>query len=158
MPYFDEARSFDTFLEIGRSLEAVVDEAEPRLRAIPEDRASKARAAGKWSDKEILGHLIDSAANNHQRFVRAQIEALVQLPGYEQDEWVAHQQYGERPWEDLVDLWCAWNRHLAHVLTKVPESRREVPCEIGGSDAVTLSFIALDYVGNVEHHLRQISE
>jgi hypothetical protein len=158
MKYFDEAHDSDTFLEIGRWLEAVVTEAEPRLHAIAEDQASIAREPGKWSGKETLGHLIDSAANNHQRIVRAQSESLVQLPGYEQDEWVSHQYYRERPWSDLVDFWCSYNRHLAHVLGRIPESRRNVPCEIGGSDAVTLSYIALDYIGHVEHHLKQIPD
>jgi hypothetical protein len=71
---------------------------------------------------------------------------------------VARQFYDVRPWSDLIDLWVSYNRHLAHVIDRIPESNRDVPCEIGGSDAVTLSYIALDYIGHVEHHLKQIPD
>jgi hypothetical protein len=100
--------------------------------------------------------LIDSAANNHQRFVRAEEGQTLRLPGYAQDSWVASQAYEERPWSDLVDFWSGYNLHLAHVLERLPESRRDVPCEIGGGPPVSLSFVALDYIGHLQHHLRQI--
>jgi hypothetical protein len=156
MQYFADSRGNDTFMEIGSWLQSVVGTAEPRLRAIRDDQASAARRAGAWSRKQILGHLIDSATNNHQRFIRAQGAAVLRLPGYAQDDWVLYQHYGERSWTDLVDFWCSYNRHLSHVIARIPEPHRGVPCEIGESSAVTLSYVALDYVGHVEHHLSQI--
>src|SRR5262245_20064045 len=100
-------------------MKAVADELESilavteRLRAIDDAVASVRPAPGKWSRKEILGHLIDSAANNHQRFVRLQITNRVDLPGYQQDHWVRLQHYQEDKWVDIVSLWQAYNKHLA---------------------------------------------
>src|SRR5689334_19046180 len=82
-----------------------------QLAAIVEAEASQ-KSDGRWSKKEILGHLIDSASNNHQRFVRAQLAPHVDFPPYEQNRWVAAQRYAEEPWPDLVNLWLLYNRHL----------------------------------------------
>jgi hypothetical protein len=60
---------------ISRDVLATVESELPRLRAIPEEKASAPRAPGKWSAKQVMGHLIDSAFNNHQRFVRAQLSS-----------------------------------------------------------------------------------
>jgi hypothetical protein len=156
MQYFDSSIEDRSFVEVGSTLLSEVDEAEPRLRSISDERAGAPRERGKWSSKQILGHLIDSATNNHQRFVRGQAVDVLRLPGYAQEHWVASQGYEDRPWEDLIDLWCAYNRHMAHVIARIPESLRATRCEIGDYAPVTLSYIALDYVGHIEHHLRQL--
>lgn len=156
MQYFDDSLKDLSFAEIGERLRAEVDAAEHRLRALSDAQAGQLRDGGRWSGKQILGHLIDSAANNHQRFVRAQGVPVPHLPGYAQDHWVSVQHYDARSWNDLVDLWCNYNRHLGHVIARIPESLRTVVCEIGGGPPVPLSYVALDYVGHAEHHLRQI--
>ena len=158
MPYFDESLADQPFTVIASRLTAEIDDAQSRLPAITDERASQRRPGNKWSRKQILGHLIDSAANNHQRFIRAQEVSHLRLPGYAQEHWVASQRYAERRWSELIELWCAYNRHLAHVIADVPESVRDTPCEIGDSPVVTLSYVALDYVGHIQHHLRQIFE
>ncbi len=156
MQYFDQSLAGQTFATTGRSLRQEVDAAVPRLRALPDARAASPLPHGKWSPKQVLGHLIDSAANNHQRFIRVQGEADLSLPGYAQDFWVDTQRYGDREWPDLIELWSSYNRHLAHVISHVPEGKADVHCKIGDGPAVTLRFVALDYVGHVRHHLRQI--
>ncbi len=156
MPYFDPSLADRTFAQIAAGLRSVLDAAEPRLGDLSEARASAPRAAGKWSPKQLLGHLIDSAANNHHRFVRGQNEPAVRMAGYEQEHWVVSQRYGDRPWQDLVELWLAYNRHLTHVIAAIPEARRTIPVEIGGGPPVTLSWVALDYVGHIQHHLGQM--
>ena len=156
MQYFDPARQGEPFSRIGARLEADVSSAVGRLRSLSEEVASKPRSAGRWTPKEILGHLVDSAANNHQRFVRGQLAPALRLPGYEQERWVSSQRYSERSWSDIVELWLAYNRHLAHVIAAIPESRRETPCQIGDDAPVTLAYVALDYVGHIQHHLEQI--
>lgn len=86
-------------------LRSQVDAASGRLRAITDAEATVSRGAGKWTTKDLLGHLIDSAANNHQRVVRAQLEEAYSGPGYAQEAWVAAQQYRDRSWTELVELW-----------------------------------------------------
>jgi hypothetical protein len=140
--------------KIADQLDRILASAEPRLRDFDEPAASASRD-GKWSRKEILGHLIDSAANNHQRFVRLQSETGLVLPGYQQSDWVRIQNYAGRPWRDLVDLWLAFNRHLAHVI------RHADPNAAGStwkspSAELTLEFLIEDYAGHLRHHLDQI--
>src|SRR5262245_9182442 len=90
-----------------------------QLRAMDEASVSKRPAPGKWSKKEILGHLIDSATNNHQRFVRLQLNPSIDLPGYEQDDWVRVQRYQDQPWRQIVDLWQTTNNHLVSLIRHV---------------------------------------
>jgi hypothetical protein len=156
MQYFEDAIAKQPFREIGTRLETEIRSAVPRLAGYTDAQAGVALTAGKWSRKQVLGHLIDSAANNHQRFVRLQAEGDLRLPGYAQEQWVALQRYQDRPWADLVELWSAYNRHLAYLIAAIPEASRDVPCTIGDDPPVTLSHVALDYVGHLQHHLGQI--
>jgi hypothetical protein len=127
-----------------------------RLRKIDDAAASKRPAPGKWSNKEILGHLIDSAANNHQRFVRLQLTPRIDLPGYDQDEWVRVQRYQERPWHEIIELWQIYNTQLASLIRRVdPATLRHVWRTPDGKDA-DLEFIMRDYVRHLRHHLEQI--
>jgi hypothetical protein len=156
MQYADPSPNTAPLATTAAGLLHAVEAAEPRLLAIDETAAGGSPGPGKWSPKQILGHLIDSAANNHQRFVRAQSGEPYKGPGYAQEHWVGSQRHDLRPWPALVTLWGAYNRQLAHTLTHCPERYRDVSCEIGGGSPVTLEFVARDYVGHLKHHLRQI--
>jgi DinB superfamily len=127
-----------------------------KLASKPEAEMALPRAEGEWSCKQILGHLIDSAANNHHRFVRAQIEGALQMKGYAQMDWVAAQHYQDRKWTELVLLWSAYNRHLLHLMETVPEGALQNACKIAGDTDGSLEFLIVDYVAHLEHHLRQI--
>ena len=137
------------------ALASVVTHALPLLSAIPEDAAAKKPAPNKWSKKEILGHLIDSAANNHQRFMRLQLQTEISLPGYDQDNWVRLNHYQQRTWNEIVTLWSAYNRHLASVIESLDDSALGHVWHSPDGD-VTLEFIASDYVRHLKHHLAQI--
>jgi hypothetical protein len=113
-------------------------------------------APNEWSKKEILGHLIDSAANNHQRFVRAVNQVAAQFPTYDQNEWVRIQRYNERSWPSLVALWSAYNNHLSHVIECIPEHAKSSPCNIGKTDPVPLDFVIKDYLRHLGQHLKDI--
>ena len=86
-------------------LAAVVGDSARWLSTIPESSSERRPAADKWSAKEIVGHLVDSASNNHQRFVRARWADDLVFPTYDQDAWVSAQQYQHAPWGELVTLW-----------------------------------------------------
>ena len=144
-----------------------LDIAEARLRRIPDAEASAPRAPGKWSRKEVLGHLIDSASVNHERFLRAQQSDDLAMAGYDQDAWVAAQRYRERPWPELIDLWSRYNRHLVHVMSSVPAHERHRQREhhsldvisfrpVSPGESATLDALMSDYVVHLEHHLTQI--
>jgi hypothetical protein len=146
------------FSAVADDLLRTVDAALPKLRAIPERDAGQPRAGGmpgQWSPKQVIGHLIDSAANNHQRFVRAQQGPLI-FPPYAQDHWVDCQHYQDRPWSDLVAFWETYNRHLAHVIRHIPDNRQGVRCTVESNGPVTLGFLASDYVVHLRHHLAQV--
>jgi hypothetical protein len=145
-------------LGVAVDIVGILEDAVPKLAALGEREALLVRAGGRWSRKEILGHLVDSAVNNHQRFVRAQLASELAFPSYEQDRWVAVQGYTERPFAELVTLWDALNRHVAHVVARVPPEKAETPCRIGDGPAVTLEFVARDYVRHLRHHLEQLLE
>jgi hypothetical protein len=150
-----------------RRLAEAVGRAAPALLRI-DDRMSSARPApGKWSPREIIGHLIDSASNNHQRFVRMSARADLVVDGYEQDHWVASQRYQESPWPELVVLWLTYNRHLARVMTATPAADRARSRPVHNLDerafrpvardrAVTLDYFMHDYVDHLQHHLAQV--
>jgi hypothetical protein len=123
-----------------------LSDAEARQQLSPE----------RWSKKEVLGHLIDSASNNHQRFVRAQIVGRLEFPGYEQEVWVRVQQYQSARWPDLIDLWRAYNLHLLHIIACMSEQGRRATCRIGDGREVALSELFEEYVNHLEHHLRKM--
>jgi hypothetical protein len=137
-------------------LARVLDEAPERLAAIPEAHAARRSGPGRWAPKEIIGHLIDSAGNNHQRFVRAQLSPALDSPGYDQEHWVAAQNYLAEPWPDLIRLWLLFNRHLLHVMRNVRPDALAAAVSVRGAAPVPLSFVMTDYVRHLEHHLAQI--
>jgi hypothetical protein len=122
------------------------------------DEVSLRRRPDGWSKKEILGHLIDSAANNHQRFVRAAYNAAASFPTYDQNAWVRIQQYHASEWAGLVTLWSAFNRHLSDVIERIPEEAKSSPCNVGKEEPVTLEFVVRDYLRHLRHHVSQIVE
>ena len=110
----------EQFLEDFR--ETIVS-ATARLRDILRKQSRQRSSADDWAPIEVLGHLIDSAANNHQRFVRAQFTDDLVFPGYEQDQWVSSQKYRDESWPDLIQLWSSYNLHLVHVVSVIPGRR-----------------------------------
>jgi hypothetical protein len=148
-------------------LREAVERAAPRLLALPDEVTARPLAPGKWSPREIVGHLIDSASNNHQRFVRAQFQDDLIFPRYAQEDWVRVQGYREAPWKELVTLWQTYNLQLARVMAAVPEEvrlkehRKHNLHQIGWQvvpqeSPATLDYLMSDYVAHLKNHLRQI--
>jgi len=143
-------------IELARKTIATVDAAEPRLREVSEEESRVPVLAGGWSRKQVIGHLIDSASNNQQRFVRASLQGELDFPKYDQAGSVRVQAVQEADWLLLISLWASYNRFLAHVIAQLPENKLDAACRIGGGEPVTLRFLAEDYLTHLLHHLRQI--
>jgi hypothetical protein len=144
------------FSSIASDLGRTVAQAKPLLLKLDNADTSTRPAPDKWAKKEILGHLLDSASNNHQRFVRAALQGNLAFPGYEQNALVDLENFAEIDWNFLVDFWASYNRFLAHVLGQLPEEAAKITCSIGNNPQATLEWIAGDYVAHLKHHLNQI--
>jgi DinB superfamily len=142
--------------ELSEKLLSVVETAEPRLHGISPLESARPVLPSGWSRKQVIGHLIDSASNNHQRFVRASLQPSLDFPGYDQDGNVRVQAPQEADWPLLIALWAAYNRYLAHIIARLPAAKLETVCHIGPGKPVTLSFLATDYLTHLVHHLGQI--
>ena len=143
-----------------------VDTAVQKWRAIPEAVASQ-KPQGRWSAKEIVGHLIDSACNNHARFVRAQLEGHMQFDGYDQNGWVDCGHYNDMTWDDLIDLFERYNRLLIHLISSIDDDIINKPIEKHTLDSILmkklpddqparLCDLVADYIAHIESHIRQI--
>ena len=144
--------------EIADEIRTIVDNSLGPLSSMPTDKVSFKAGPDKWSRKEILGHLIDSAANNHQRVVRGGYNSAENFPPYNQNDWVRIQKYDESEWTDLIALWSAYNLHLCHVIERLPEDALSAPCNIGKDEPVTLEFVVKDYLRHLKHHMEVILE
>jgi hypothetical protein len=152
---------------IADDLRHIVESAAERLLAVSESRSQLSNADGQWSARQVLGHLIDSAANNHQRFVRAQFMDDLVFPGYDQEQWIRAQHYEEESWSALVALWRSYNLHLAHLIGKIPEmtlKRLRSPHTldkiawqtVSADESTTLEYLVHDYIGHLQDHLEQL--
>jgi len=144
-------------VESAAALRAAVEEFESLLLGVGDTASLRRLRAGAWTAREVLGHLIDSACNNHRRFVIGPLPPTTRFDGYDGDAWVARQRYADEPWPQLVSLWSAYNRHLAHVMqcTSIEEAARTAVSP-DGSGPVSTGFLMHDYVVHLRHHLEQI--
>ncbi len=138
------------------NLRQVVNGTLPSLLNITEIDASDNPSPDKWSKKEILGHLIDSACNNHQKFVRTMAQSSTDFTGYQQNHWVDSQKYNATRWSDLVEFWKHYNLHIAHIIGNVDPAVLSNEITIEGVGPFTLEFIMKDYAEHLKHHLKQI--
>lgn len=157
----------DDYQEFLNDFRQTIENASSRLLEITEEQSGIPRSEGKWSPREIIGHLIDSAANNHQRFVRAQFTDELVFAGYEQENWVRVQNYQGERWGELVQLWKFYNQHMVHLVTHIPEETRtrlrskhnlhQIASEtLSENEPVTLDFFIRDYLDHMKKHLGQI--
>ena len=136
------------------NLEKIIHNYARRLAAMPEPVYEAKPKPDKWSKKEILGHLVDSAQNNIRRFIVAQYEDGPTI-GYAQDAWVACSGYQAYPTEDLVTLWTLLNRHIVIILRQMSPEAAQRMCSMGGQPQ-NLEWVAADYCNHLLHHLHQI--
>jgi hypothetical protein len=134
----------------------IVLQAYEEMAAISEEAASAKPMPAQWSIKELLGHLLDSASNNHQRFVRLQIFSEIEFPFYQQNEFVMVNHYQQQQWQTLLDFWKQYNLHLAHLVEHMDESTLNNAWVTPDQERLTLGHIVEDYLRHLRHHLKQI--
>ena len=142
--------------EVAQKFRMDLDEVHRKLVALPERLADEPWRAGGWTRRQIVGHLLDSATNNRQRFVRASIDGKYNGPKYAQDGWVAAHGYGEQTWETLLTWWEAEHEILMAVVDRITADRLGVECVVGKEKPVTLQFLIEDYVSHQRWHLKQL--
>ena len=139
-------------------LKSQINEHETRLLQLSDEEMRKTLGPERWSGKEILGHLSDSAAMNRQRIVRSQYEPLYEFPFYDQAQWVQIQAYHEYAWARLVSQFVSEYQHLIHILEHLPDKSASDKCHIkfSSSDYVSLDWLVGHIYRHNEHHLQQI--
>ncbi len=142
--------------EVAQHLRETIDYVLPQLQKITDAEAAKKLRPEKWSYKEIIGHLIDSACNNQQKFVRTMQQPHLDFVGYQQDAWVTLQKYNKANWLEIIDIWVAYNRQIAHIIETVDPSVLSHTISIEGSEPFTFQFIMTDYAEHLKHHLKVI--
>jgi DinB superfamily len=143
-------------MEAVGKLEQIVAKAPSLLMAISPAEVTRQAAAGKWSKKQELGHLVDSACNNHQRIVRAQVEEEPSLAGYDGDLWVALHNYQATDWSEIIECWRVMNQQLIRAASMISPRNANRKLTVGGGNPITLGFLVDDYVDHLLHHLRHI--
>lgn len=133
---------------------SIINKAPKLLMTISEENMSLKSSENKWSKKEILGHLIDSATNNHQRFVRAQFESNLEI-NYDQNKWNAYNFYQDMESIQLIQFWTSYNRQLIEICKRIPKENLVKEVNIGES-LITLEFLLVQYIEHLEHHLKQL--
>lgn len=139
-------------------LTATIERWRTILLELDESTARHKPTPDRWSIAEVVGHMIDSACNNHQRFIRAQADQADQLRQYDQNAWVLGSNYQQSDWKALVSLWHFYNQHLAQVMRNIPQDAMQTVCTVGSSPPCTLKFLVNDYLDHMEHHLKKIEE
>jgi hypothetical protein len=142
---------------LAQHFRAELDDIHTTIIALPPEIADTPWREGGWTRKQIVGHMLDSATNNRQRFVRAGAEDSHAGPQYGQDAWVAAHGYASQPWETLLLWWEVEHEILAAVVDNIPEERLETSYTVGDDPPVTLRFLIEDYTVHQRWHLAQLT-
>jgi len=137
-------------------LEYIINLTPKMLTEISEENMSTKPSPTKWSKKEIIGHLIDSATNNHQRFVRGQFENIPEI-SYDQNNWNEFSFYNQIDSIQIISFWTIYNKQIIEIIKRIRKENLEKQIKIG-NNKLTLELLIIDYVEHLEHHLKQIIE
>jgi len=144
--------------ELGKKFRKRIAAADAALRQITEESSQKPDSEGVWSRKEVVGHLLDSAVNNHVRFAIAALNGSYTGPEYDGPAWVRVHGYAQLPFAVLVEHWRSHNEMLANLVDRINSEALSGVCRISNNEPVTLQFLIEDYLDHLDHHVKQITE
>jgi hypothetical protein len=142
--------------ELARQFRSAVEALSAELSNVPATLAGVPWREGGWTRRQILGHLLDSATNNRQRFVRATLDGSYSGPSYAQEPWLEAHGYGEQSWDTLVRWWRVEHEILMAVVDRIPQERLAAACHIGENESTTLGFLITDYLRHLRGHFEQL--
>ena len=150
----------DELNKVANKIEQQVNAAVEHWHRLPDKTSTFRPSENDWSTKEIIGHLIDSASNNHQRFVRLQLVERLNFPDYGQDNihWVKIQSYQQHPWHELLGLWRYFNLQLVRIMRSVDPACLTHVWQVDAKTSITLFDLMTDYLRHLENHLDQITD
>lgn len=148
------------FSEITNGIQTYIDNWEQKLINLPTDTITQKRNKQNRTIKQILGHLIDSAANNHQRIIRLQYNEKLIFPDYQQDNdlWIALQDYQNEDWTTIIQLWKYYNLHMIQVINSVDPKKLNNSWQNFEGTTITLLQMIEGYLGHIELHFNEIQE
>ena len=136
----------------------IIESFYEKIRAVGADKANIKLSADKWSLKEMIGHLIDSASNNHQRFVRLQSGDLLNFPAYEGEKWVKAERYDSLDWAVVTLLWHNYNRLLLHIVRNTGDEHLKNVWVKDEDTAITLEELITNYYEHIKVHVKLFSD
>jgi len=138
-------------------LKTIIDTELKRFEIISEDEWPYKASPEKWSRKEILGHLCDSAFTNIRRFVVTQYKENENIV-YDQDEWVKAQNYQNIPAAEVINLWKSLNYQIVHIVENIPDEVLQRTCDTSKTtpEILTLEVLIKGYIDHLHHHLKTI--
>lgn len=147
-------------IHLSSSIEKAANSAYEQLIGLADEVVRRHPDEGEWSIKEIIGHLVDSASNNHQRWVRLQVADDLRFPDYQSDNenWVRIQRYNDQDWESLLSLWRLFNLHLSTVVRGADKACLQNKWGIDEGHNVTLKDLMVDYLRHLNDHADQIQK
>ena len=144
-------------LELAKKFRDSITAADANLQRVNDETSDTPIRKAGWTCKQVIGHLIDSSLNNHQRFVRGALDGRYEGPSYEQNEWIDLHGYASMPWGVLLSHWRRQNELLCQVVERIPEYRLAAKCRVGTNAPVTLQALIEDYLVHVNHHVAQVA-
>lgn len=138
-----------------QALSEILSSVPDILMSINEKEFSAQPSPEKWSKKQILGHLIDSATNNHQRFIRSQAENNPQIY-YDQEIWVKNNYYQQMHAFQIIEFWTIYNYHILHIIKNMTEENYLRTCTMKDGQVLSIAYLVNDYIQHMQHHLKQI--
>jgi uncharacterized damage-inducible protein DinB len=139
-------------------LKNIVDQQLEAFAKISDDEWSYKYSSEKWSKKEILGHLCDSALTNIRRFIITQYKENENIV-YDQDFWVKAQNYQNIPIQNTIDFWKSLNLQIVNIVENISDEKLKRTCDMTKtkSQIFTLEYIIKDYIHHLQHHLKAIN-